>query len=282
MGFSARSSVVIAAMVCSAVLSACSSSPASYIVRGIDISSPPGRSTSSGTTNSGSGASAWNGGSSGEQKIGRPYTIAGRTYVPARDDDYDEIGVSSWYGPNFHGLPTANGEIFDQNALSAAHTTLPIPAMIEVTNLENGRTAILRLNDRGPFADDRILDVSRAAAIELGFLSQGLARVRVRYLGPPDGVAPAGTIAPSRIYASNDPGARYRVQAGAFSERENAEAMRRRLAAAGDVRIEDVRSAGRRIYRVYVGDDLPRSEADSLSRDLTRYGVYDARVVALN
>lgn len=281
MVFSARSSVVIAVMLCSLVLSACSSSPASYIVRGIDVSSPPSRSTSSANTGSGGGGSAWSGGS-GEQKIGRPYTIAGRTYVPARDDDYDEIGVSSWYGPNFHGLPTANGEIFDQNALSAAHTTLPIPAMIEVTNLENGRTAVLRLNDRGPFAGDRILDVSRAAAIELGFLSQGLARVRVRYLGPPDGVAPPGTVAESRIYAANDPAARYRVQAGAFSERENAEAMRRRLAAAGDVRIEGARSAGRRIYRVFVGDDLPRTEADSLSRDLTRFGVYDARVVALN
>lgn len=281
MVFSARSSVVIAVMLCSLVLSACSSSPASYIVRGIDVSSPPSRSTSSANTGSGGGGSAWSGGS-GEQKIGRPYTIAGRTYVPARDDDYDEIGVSSWYGPNFHGLPTANGEIFDQNALSAAHTTLPIPAMIEVTNLENGRTAVLRLNDRGPFAGDRILDVSRAAAIELGFLSQGLARVRVRYLGPPDGVAPPGTVAESRIYAANDPAARYRVQAGAFSERENAEAMRRRLAAAGDVRIEGARSAGRRIYRVFVGDDLARTEADSLSRDLTRFGVYDARVVALN
>lgn len=281
MVFSARSSVVIAVMLCSLVLSACSSAPATYIVRGIDVSSPPSRSTSSANTSSGGGGSAWSGGS-GEQKIGRPYTIAGRTYVPARDDDYDEIGISSWYGPNFHGLPTANGEIFDQNALSAAHTTLPIPAMIEVTNLENGRTAVLRLNDRGPFADDRILDVSRAAAIELGFLSQGLTRVRVRYLGPPEGVAPAGTVAQSRIYAANDPGARYRVQAGAFSERENAEAMRRRLAAAGDVRIEGARSAGRRIYRVFVGDDLPRSEADSLSRDLTRFGVYDARVVALN
>ena len=276
----AKSSVMIAVIVCSAVLSACSS-PSAYIVRGIDVSSPPSRSTSSGSTNAGSSSSAWNGGS-GEQKVGRLYVIAGRTYVPERDDDYDEIGVSSWYGPNFHGLPTANGETFDQNALSAAHTTLPIPSMIEVTNLDNGRTAILRLNDRGPFADDRILDVSRAAAVELGFLQQGLTRVRVRYLGPPEGVAPAGTVAPSRIVASNNPNARYRVQAGAFSERRNAEALRRRLASAGDVRIEDVRSGGRRVYRVFVGDDLARPDADTLSRDLSRFGIHDARIVALN
>jgi len=271
---------MIAVVLCSAMLSACSAN-SSYIVRGIDTSSPPSRSTTSGSINAGSSSSAWTGGS-GEQKVGRPYVIAGRTYVPERDDDYDETGVSSWYGPNFHGRPTANGEIFDQNALSAAHTTLPIPSMIEVTNLENGRTAVLRLNDRGPFADDRILDVSRAAAVELGFLSQGLTRVRVRYLGPPDGLAPAGTVAPSRIYAANNANARYRVQAGAFSRRENAEAMRQRLASAGDVRIEDARSAGRRVYRVYIGNDLVRSDADSLSRELSRYGVHDARVVVLN
>jgi rare lipoprotein A len=269
---------MITALICSAVLGACSSS--SYIVRGIGVHPTSGGASASHTP-SGGAASAWTGGS-GEQKIGRPYTIAGRTYVPARDDDYDEIGVSSWYGPNFHGLPTANGETFDQNALSAAHTTLPIPSMIEVTNLENGRSAVLRLNDRGPFADDRILDVSRAAAIQLGFQQQGLARVRVRYLGPPEGVAPAGTVAPSRIYASNDPSVRYRVQAGAFSRRDNAEALRRRLASAGDVRIEDARSAGRRIYRVFVGNGLARSEADSISRSLSRYGVHDARIVASN
>lgn len=275
MRYSARSSVMIAALVCSALLGACSS-PASYLVSGIDIASPTTRSTPAG-----SASPAWNGGS-GEQKIGRPYTIAGRTYVPARDDDYDATGISSWYGPNFHGRPTANGEIFDQNLLTAAHTTLPIPSMIEVTNLENGRNIVLRLNDRGPFADDRILDVSRAAAIELGFLQQGLARVRVRYLGPPEGVAPAGTVAPSRIYTASDTNGRYRVQAGAFSERTNAEALRRRLAAAGDVQIEDARSAGRRIYRVYVGGDLARPDADMLSRNLTQYGIHDARVITLN
>jgi rare lipoprotein A len=272
---SARKFAVIAALVCASLASACSSS--SYVVRGLDVRPPSSISSAA----SGGGGSAWSGGS-GEQKIGRPYTVAGRTYVPARDDDYDEVGVASWYGPNFHGRQTANGELFDQNALTAAHTTLPIPAMIEVTNLENGRSVVLRLNDRGPFADDRILDVSRAAAVELGFLRQGLARVRVRYLGPPDGVAPAGTVAESRIYTASNDRSRYRVQAGAFSRRENAEAMRRRLASAGDVRVEEARSSGRRIFRVFVGHDLPRPEADALSRDLTRYGVHDAAVVALN
>lgn len=270
---STRKIPVMIVLACTALLAACSSS--AYVVRGIVPS------VTNGAVNSTTSARL-NTAGAGEQKIGRPYTINGRTYVPARDDDYDEIGVSSWYGPNFHGRPTANGEIFDQNELSAAHPTLPIPAMIEVTNLENGRTRILRLNDRGPFARDRILDVSRAAAVELGFLQQGTARVRVRYLGPPEGVAPAGAVATSRIVNASNSSGLYRVQAGAFSQRANAEALRRRLSAEGDASVERVRSRGRNIYRVFVGDNLARSAADQLSRNLSRYGVYDATVVALN
>lgn len=268
-----RRSIVIAALALSALLGACSS-PSAYIVRGIDVGSPV-------TPRSSGGQSAWSGGS-GEQKIGRPYTVNGRTYVPARDDDYDEVGISSWYGPNFHGRPTANGEVFDQNLLTAAHPTLPIPAMIEVTNLENGRSVTLRLNDRGPFAHDRILDVSRAAAVELGFLQQGTAQVRVRYLGPPDGVAPAGTVADSHIRTVSQSDGRYRVQVGAFSRRENAEALRRRVSSEGEAEIETASVNGRRIYRVFVGDNMGRSEADRMSRRLSRYGVYDATVIALN
>lgn len=122
--------------------------------------------------------------SSDHQKVGRPYTIAGRTYVPRRDDNYDQTGLASWYGPNFHGRPTANGEVFDQNLMTAAHPTLPIPSIAEVTNLENGRQVIVRINDRGPFVDDRMIDLSRGAATQLDFIGRGLARVRVRYLGP--------------------------------------------------------------------------------------------------
>lgn len=118
------------------------------------------------------------------QKIGRPYQINGRWYTPARQDDYNETGMASWYGDEFHGRRTANGELFDMNALTAAHPTLPIPSYVQVTNLDNGRTAILRVNDRGPFARNRILDVSRRAADELGFMNRGTANVRVTYLGP--------------------------------------------------------------------------------------------------
>lgn len=117
-------------------------------------------------------------------KLGEPYKIAGRWYAPREDKRYDRVGVASWYGKDFHGRLTANGEIFDMNRLSAAHPTLPLPSMVEVRNLENGRRAIVRVNDRGPFAEDRLIDLSRAAARALGFEGQGLARVRVRYVGP--------------------------------------------------------------------------------------------------
>lgn len=117
------------------------------------------------------------------QKIGAPYRINGRLYKPAADPDYDKVGIASWYGSQFQGRLTANGEIFDKERLSAAHTTLPMPSLVEVQNLENGRRITVRLNDRGPFVDDRIIDLSRAAATELGFQAKGLAKVRVRYLG---------------------------------------------------------------------------------------------------
>lgn len=117
-------------------------------------------------------------------KIGKPYQINGRWYHPRHDPDYDKVGVASWYGDPFHGRLTANGEIFDMNQMTAAHTTLPLPSLAEVQNLENGRTIIVRVNDRGPFADDRIIDLSREAARRLGFERKGLARVRVRYAGP--------------------------------------------------------------------------------------------------
>ncbi len=116
-------------------------------------------------------------------KVGKPYKVAGTWYYPAEDFSYNQTGVASWYGPGFHGRRTANGERFDQNALTAAHPTLPMPSAVRVTNLENGRSLVLRVNDRGPFARGRIIDVSRAAADKLGFRGAGTAKVRVEILG---------------------------------------------------------------------------------------------------
>jgi rare lipoprotein A len=117
-------------------------------------------------------------------KIGKPYQVAGITYYPADDRDYREEGVASWYGPGFHAGSTANGERYDQDDLTAAHRTLPMPSWVEVENLDNGRKLTVRINDRGPFARGRIIDLSRKAAQLLGVDRAGTARVRLRRVYP--------------------------------------------------------------------------------------------------
>lgn len=119
----------------------------------------------------------------GTYKVGTPYQIDGVWYYPKEDPFYDETGVASWYGSDFHGKSTANGESYNMDALTAAHRTLPLPSIVRVTNLENGKSIRLRVNDRGPYARGRILDVSRRAADLLGFQRNGTARVRVQYEG---------------------------------------------------------------------------------------------------
>src|SRR5215510_866244 len=119
----------------------------------------------------------------GSYKLGRPYQQNGMTYVPAADHSYRTEGITSWYGPDFHGRPTANGETFDMNGISAAHPTLPMPSYLRVTNLANGRSIIVRVNDRGPYARERVVDVSIGAARALDFYAQGLTRVRIEYVG---------------------------------------------------------------------------------------------------
>jgi rare lipoprotein A len=120
----------------------------------------------------------------GFYKVGQPYVIAGRWYTPREEPGYDQSGIASWYGDAFHGRKTANGEIYDMNRLSAAHPTLPMPSYVYVTNLENGRTILVRVNDRGPYVGNRVIDLSRAAAKALDTKGRGLGRVRVRYAGP--------------------------------------------------------------------------------------------------
>lgn len=140
---------------------------------------------------SGCGSTSSTGGGAGKQaaapqiglyKVGTPYQVSGVWYYPAEDFSYDQTGIASWYGPGFHGRRTANGERYDQHDLTAAHPTLPMPSLVRVTNLENGRSLKLRINDRGPFSNNRIIDVSQRAAKLLGFEKQGTARVRVQVM----------------------------------------------------------------------------------------------------
>src|SRR6185369_4098570 len=120
----------------------------------------------------------------GHYMVGEPYRIAGKTYIPREDPKYAQVGIASWYGANFHGRETANGEIYDLDGVTAAHPTMPLPSYARVTNLDNGRSMTVRVNDRGPFVDNRIIDVSRTVARMLGFEDEGTAKVKVEYVGP--------------------------------------------------------------------------------------------------
>jgi rare lipoprotein A len=144
---------------------------------------------------------------SGVYKLGTPYQINGRWYYPKYDPNYDEVGVASWYGDAFHGRLTANGEIFDKDTISAAHPTLPLPSYVRVTDLDNGRSMVIRVNDRGPFVDDRLIDLSEAAARNLGFRSAGLARVRVAFLDLAEarGTPPLPTVSPPPVEVAQAP-----------------------------------------------------------------------------
>lgn len=137
-----------------------------------------------GTTGGGGDSPAY--GAGGRYKVGSPYEVAGIWYYPQEDPLYDETGIASWYGPGFAGRKTANGEIFDPGLVTAAHKTLPMPVNVRVTNLENGKSIVARVNDRGPFKPGRIIDMSAKGAELLGFKSQGMARVRVQFLGVAD------------------------------------------------------------------------------------------------
>ncbi|HYH18895.1 MAG TPA: septal ring lytic transglycosylase RlpA family protein [Azospirillum sp.] len=120
--------------------------------------------------------------SKGYYKVGKPYQIKGVWYYPAEDYSYDEAGIGSWYGPSFHGKVTANGETYDEMEMTAAHRTLPMPSLVRVTNLDNGRSIVVRVNDRGPYANNRIIDMSRRGAQLLGYENTGTAKLRVQIL----------------------------------------------------------------------------------------------------
>jgi rare lipoprotein A len=162
-------------------------------------SQPPGQSSIGAMPQSGSDGPHAN---AGPSRAGPPYQVNGVWYVPREQPDYDEVGFASWYGDAFHGRSTADGEVFDMNAVSGAHTTLPLPSIVEVTNLDNGRQLRVRVNDRGPFVGDRIIDLSHEAARQLGYDRKGLARVRVRYVGPAPLLGPEAGVRMARAGSS--------------------------------------------------------------------------------
>ncbi len=231
-------------------------------------------------------------GQGGYYKVGKPYEINGQRYRPRVNPHYVETGVASWYGPGFHGKKTANGETFDMNLLSAAHRTLPMPVYVRVTNLENGRKLIVRVNDRGPFAKDRVIDLSRRAAQLLGFLKQGTARVELRYAGR----AKVGQAAPRSRVATRSrtnllprnpaiverggKAAALHVQAAAFSQRRRAASARAALASLGPGRIVE-RKTGKGMLHVLVFGPFPdRLSAEAVRAVMRKRGFPDAFIVS--
>jgi len=189
--------------------------------------------------------------SGGHIKTGEPYRIGNRMYYPLpTSEGYDQTGIASWYGKDFHGKRTANGERYDMHALSAAHPTLPLPTLVRVTNLENGKRVVVRVNDRGPFVKNRLIDLSYSAAVVLGFASRGTARVRVETLSEkPE------TFAIAKSPKTNmEARPRMYVQAGAFSVKANAARLKGILQGRFQhVRIETAIRGHRQWYRVRIG-----------------------------
>ena len=214
-----------------------------------------------------------------------PYTVLGRTYtVLPTEEGYSERGVASWYGEKFHGHKTSNGEIFDMYKVSAAHTSLPIPSFLRVTNLDNNRSIVVRVNDRGPFHGDRIVDLSYAAAVKLGFADRGTARVQLEAITGESSGSPSDARLASRAAAESPsvermaaelarvetapaPGGLY-LQVGAFSVLGSAEELSRRVRAftSRPVFIRSVEVGGRGVlHRVRVGPVNGPEEARQLT-----------------
>ena len=280
-------------------------------------------------------------------KIGKPYQINGVWYYPAVQPGYDETGIASWYGHDFHGKYTANGEVYNMNALTAAHKTLPLPSLVQVTNLENGRSLQLKVNDRGPFVHGRVIDVSRRAAQLLGFDNQGTAKVRVSLiedgapdttpgtmvaakpvttpaerdalpavqqaavgsesLAPPPGAqaaqpratrdtaqvasappraeatAGSSTIVPEpngvvrQVPVTHQPS--IYVQAGSFTQYDNANRLKARLASVGRAEVSNARVGQQDWFRVRIGPIASVDAADVALEQVIAAGVPDARIV---
>jgi len=212
----------------------------------------------------------------------RPYQIRGRWYQPQEQPDYDVVGLASWYGDQFDGRPTATGERFDMHALTAAHKTLPLPGLVEVTNLANGRVVVLRVNDRGPFVDDRILDLSRGAAEALDMLNRGVGEVRVRYLGraPRQGggavLQTAQTAGPAPSPSTATAGQRYWIQAAAYPDVDRAQDAARVL---GDTaRVQAASNAV--MFRVLVGPWDTANAAEQARQSVIQRGFDSALLIS--
>ena len=212
-----------------------------------------------------------------------PYTVLGQTFsVLPSEQGYTERGVASWYGEKFHGHRTANGEIYDMYQASAAHTRLPIPSFLRVTNLENNRSLVVRVNDRGPFFPGRIIDLSYAAAVKLGFADRGTTRVQLEAIMPGAGEGLAPGSEPTVLAAANSPEQGLFLQVGAFTDPATAEKIARQVRdhTSSPVFVASVDASGPSgpsgpdlLHRVRIGPVGSLGEAQSLTRRLVAAGL---------
>lgn len=225
----------------------------------------------------------------------KPYAVNGRNYQPLSSArGYHERGVASWYGKKFHGRLTSSGEPYDMHAMTAAHKTLPLPSYVRVRNLENGRSVVVRVNDRGPFLHNRLIDLSYAAAIKLGIAAKGTGIVEIDTVFADDTtVARAPLLLPgigtaeASVNAPAPPAPRLFLQVGAFTRFENADSLRARLEAAAldqPVAIQTVGSAGsdaesKAVYRVRIGPFHSVVDGDRLTERIAQLGVANAIIV---
>jgi rare lipoprotein A len=226
-------------------------------------------------------------------KIGKPYQVGGIWYYPKADYEYNETGIASWYGPGFDGKRTANGEIFDTNGLTAAHKTLPMPSMVRVTNLENGRSISVRVNDRGPCSPGRGIDLSRRGAQLLGFIEKGTARVRVEIMAedsqilaaaaskqggdnlpPPPKAAPAGDVTASGLEpiagSKVSPGTN-QAQAGATPTASAQQSGGQMVLPQPDGKVTQLAVKPTSIY-IQAGAFLRQANANQLTGQLKKFG----------
>jgi rare lipoprotein A len=211
----------------------------------------------------------------------RPYQIRGRWYRPEEQPGYDETGLASWYGEPFHGRPTATGERFDMHELTAAHKTLPLPGLVEVTNLANGRRVVLRVNDRGPFVDGRIIDLSRGAAEALDMMGRGVGEVRVRYLGRAPRLGGgrqlqiAETLPPNRSNISQPPRQTFWIEVAAYPDAREARTLAERLGGLAQVQAATNGAS----FRVITGPWPDAGAAEQAHRETIARGFGSARLI---
>jgi rare lipoprotein A len=231
-------------------------------------------------------------------KVGQPYKVKGTWYKPKEDYNYREVGLASWYGAKFHNKLTANGEMFDRHDVTAAHRTLPMPCIAKVTNLENGKTLLVRVNDRGPFEKGRIIDLSERAADLLGFRDNGVAKVKVEFDrtetaklfhdnydvdAPPTPrvqtarhiTSPRETTLEARLHEYSQ----HFIQTGAYTSRDSANSVAKGLREIGNVRIEEAELRGNILYRVKVGPYKSQEEAGRALEQVAYLGFDDAIIV---